>query len=55
MKYSVMAKCEAKNNGKIETFEREIAQFDFPMHAEDFIEKCLPKRENQTFYIKQNY
>lgn len=49
-----MAKCEAKNNGKVEQFERKIAEFDDPFHAQDFIDKCLPKREAGTFYIVAN-
>lgn len=52
--WSVMAKCEAKNNGKVEKFERKIADFDYPYHAQDFIDKCLPKRETGTFYIVAN-
>ena len=54
MMWAVMAKCEAKNNGKVEQFERKIAEFDDPFHAQDFIDKCLPKREAGTFYIVAN-
>lgn len=54
MLWAVMAKCEAKNNGVIEYFERKIAEFDYPIHAEDFIEKCLPKENKDKFYIKAN-
>ena len=52
MLYSVIAICTAKNDGKDETFERVIAQFDDPYHAQDFIEKCLPTENRDRFYIK---
>lgn len=54
MLYSVIAICTAKNDGKDKNFERVIAQFDDPFHAEDFIEKCLPKENRDRFYIKAN-
>ena len=41
MDWIVIAHCEAKNNGKIERFTREIAAFCIPWQAQDFIEKCL--------------
>ena len=54
MMWAVMAKCEAKNNGVFEQFDRKIAEFDYPFHAEDFIVKCLPKENREKFYIKAN-
>lgn len=54
MLWAVIAKCTAKNNGKYEDFERVIAQFDDPFHAEDFINKCLPAENRDRFYIRAN-
>lgn len=47
----VIAHCEAKNDGKIEKFTSEIARFNYPFHAEDFIEKCLPRERRDKFEI----
>ena len=54
MNYTVIAHCKAKNNGKWEEFTRKIAEFDLPLHAEDFIEKCLPKENRDKFEIVCN-
>lgn len=51
MNWKVIAHCEAVNNGKTEHFTREIAAFDNPIHAEDFIEKCLPADRRDKFEI----
>ncbi len=51
MKWIVIAHCEAVNNGKTEQFTREIATFENPMHAENFIEKCLPEARREKFEI----
>ena len=53
LKWQVIAECEAKNDGKIEKFDRVIAVFDYPMHADDFIEKCLPKENRSKFRIER--
>lgn len=50
-KWAVVAECECKNNGKIEKFENVIATFIYPHHAEDFIEKCLPKENRDKFKV----
>ena len=52
MNWSVIEHCEAKNNGKIEHFEREVARFGFLIHAEEFIEKCLPAYNKDKFEIR---
>ena len=51
MNWIVIAHCEAKNDGKIKHFTREIATFISPIHAEDFIEKCLPAENRDKFEI----
>ncbi len=51
MNWVVIAHCEAVNNGKTEYFTREIATFANPIHAEDFIEKCLPADRRDKFEI----
>lgn len=53
LKWAVIAECEAKNNGKPEEFDRVIAAFDYPIHAEDFIGKCLPKENRSKFRIER--
>lgn len=52
MNWSVVAHCKAKNNGKIEHFESEVAQFSALIHAEEFIKLCLPKENQDKFEIK---
>lgn len=51
MDWIVIAHCEAKNNGKIERFTREIAAFCIPWQAQDFIEKCLPVESRDKFEV----
>lgn len=51
MNWIVIAHCEAKNNGKIEHFTREIAAFRDPWQAQDFIEKCLPAERRDKFEV----
>lgn len=51
MKWVVIAHCEAKNNGKMEQFTREIAKFEYPHQAEEFIEKCLPQERRSSFEV----
>jgi len=51
MKSVVIAHCEAKNNGKMEQFTREIAKFEYPHQAEEFIEKCLPQERRSSFEV----
>lgn len=50
--WAVVAKCQAKNNGVWEPFERIVAVFCYPYNADDFIEKCLPKENRECFYKK---
>ncbi len=49
--WAVYAECEVTNDGKIEKFERLIAAFCFPTHAEDFIKNCLPSETVKRFKI----
>lgn len=51
MKWVVIAHCEAKNNGKMEQFTWEIAKFEYPHQAEEFIEKCLPQERRSSFEV----
>lgn len=51
LKWAAYAECEAKNNGKIEKFDRLIAAFIYPHQAEDFIKNCLPKENTNHFKI----
>lgn len=49
--WAVVATCEAKNNGVIETFKKIIATFDYPFLAQDYIEKCLPLENRNKFEV----
>lgn len=51
MNWIVIAHCEAVNNGKTEQFTREIAAFNDPWQAEDFIKKCLPQERQDAFEV----
>jgi len=50
--WAVVAKCQAKNNGVWEPFEKIVAAFQYPFNADDFIGKCLPQENRECFYIK---
>ena len=52
LKWQVIAECEAKNNGKIEKFDRVIAVFANPWQAEDFIKMCLPQDRQNRFRVE---
>lgn len=49
--WAVVATCTAKNDGKMETFKKIIATFNYPFHAHDFIEKCLPEENRDRFEV----
>lgn len=51
LRWAVYAECEAKNDGKIEKFDRLIAVFSVPFQAEDFIKNCLPPENFNRFKI----
>ncbi len=53
LQWQVIAECEAKNNGIDEKFDRVIAAFEYPSHAEDFINMCLPKENKSKFRIER--
>ena len=51
-KWAVIAKCQAKNGGVWEPFEKVVAMFCYPHEADDFIMKCLPEENRDCFYKK---
>lgn len=51
MMWKVIAHCESKDDGKVKHFIRYIAAFNDPCHAQEFIEKCLPKESSSRFEL----
>lgn len=51
MIWLVIAHCKAENNGKEESFTKEIARFDYLTLAEEFIKNCLPAARKGEFEI----
>lgn len=52
LQWTVVAKCSAKNNGKIEEWEQISALFPTPDLAQDYIDKCLPAENKSRFRVE---
>lgn len=51
LKWAVVSKCSAKNNGVIEEWEQINALFTNPVIAQDYIDNVLPKENRDRFRI----
>lgn len=51
LKWAVVAKCTAKNDGRIEEYEQISALFPYPDLAQDYIDKVLPAENRDRFRV----